>query len=352
MITLKINKVPTLFIKAFTADDVQVIVNFVRSAVNHYRGASGEILFIDTPITSATVSTVEKLKAEGYRVVFRDHHGIDGEPSNNRESQVVAGTAKLKQLLGADCTIEIRRLHPACSTLVTEGEFRHAAAIIADPDADGLTGAMKAAGISYPELDADAAKLDGEPQFQVTGSPISQLLAKGMAVLPSYDVERPREREEAQQRLFADWLKAVQGDAAAKARLEVGVLAYDEAVEVARKLAREATVVAPGVVLVDAAHKELFDPGTLNGLLEEHPEGRVLAVRKSLGPIAALHGIQYSLSVAKEYQKKISLFDLIPTDARCGPAEGIISNVSFLLHVSQDKWDDCVLPRLQKLQTK
>src|SRR5581483_10774817 len=108
--------------------------------------------------------------------------GIDGEPSNDREARVVAATGQLSQLLGADCVITVRRLHPACSTLVSVGEFADAIAIVADPDPDGLTAAMKAAGISYAELDDDAAKLDGEPQFQVTGSYLSQLLAKGMAV--------------------------------------------------------------------------------------------------------------------------------------------------------------------------
>ena len=121
------------------------------------------VLFIDTPITGATVEAVGRLKAEGFRVVFRDHHGIDGEPSNGRERKVVAAAAKLSQLLGTDCHIVVRALHPACSTLVTVGEFPDAVAIIADPDADGLTAAMKAAGVSYPGLDDDAVRLDGEP---------------------------------------------------------------------------------------------------------------------------------------------------------------------------------------------
>jgi hypothetical protein len=184
MITLKVNNVPALFIKAFTAADVHTIIEFVRDAAGFYSGTGNSVLFIDTPITSATVEAVEKLKFEGFRVIFRDHHGIDGEPGNDRERQVVAADAKLHQLLGEDCCITVRRLHPACSTLVTVGEFRDAVAIIADPDADGLTAAMKAAGISYDGLDEDAAKLDGEPQLQVTGTPISQLLAKGIAVIP------------------------------------------------------------------------------------------------------------------------------------------------------------------------
>jgi hypothetical protein len=347
MITLKINNVPTLFIKPFTASDVQTIVDFARSAASMHSGKSDQILFIDTPITVATVEAVEKLNSERFQVVFRDHHGIDGEPSNDREARVVAAAEKLKRLLGNHCHITVRRLHPACSTLVSVGEFADAVAIIADPDSDGLTAAMKAAGISYPELDDDAAKLDGEPQFQVTGSHISQWLAKGMAVLPSYDSSRPKEREESQQKLFADWLKAVGGDESAKDRLDKRVLIYDQAAETARELAQTAVNVAPGVVLVDTVNKPLFDPGTLSAILEDDPQCRITVLRKSHGPIAAVHGIQYSLSVTKRYQNAVNLFDLIPPDAKSDPEAGIISNVSFLLHTSEDIWNSQVLPALR-----
>lgn len=347
MIKLTINNVPVLFIKAFTSEDVETIIEFVRDSFKFHSSSTNSILFIDTPITNATVEAVERLNKERFDVVFRDHHGIDGEPTNDRELRVVKATHRLKQLLKDKCTITVRRLHPACSTLVEVGEFKNAIAIIADPDADGLTAAMKAAGVTYPGLDDDAAKLDGEPQYQVTGTPISQLLAKGIAVLPSYDVKKPKEREIATQRLFSDWLKAVTGNETAKARLEEQVAAYDQAVKVSQELAKTSQMVAPGVVLVDVSEKALFDPGTLNALLELDPTCQVTVVRKSLGPIAAVHGIQYSLAVAKAFQKQINLHELVPTDAKSSPEAGIISNVSFLLHTSEDVWHKEVLPRLK-----
>lgn len=347
MITLKLNGVPTLFIKAFNGDDVDTILEFVRDAGCFYAGSTNVVLFIDTPITGATVEAVGRLKSEGFRVVFRDHHGIDGEPTNDREEKVVAASAKLKQLLATDCRITVRRLHPACSTLVDVGEFTDAVAIIADPDADGLTAAMKAAGISYDKLDEDAAILDGEPQLQVTGSPVSQLLAKGIAVIPSYDASRPKEREVAHQKLFSDWVKVVQGDQAAERRLRDREADYDRAVEVAHKLASTAEMVVPGVVLVNAAEKELFDPGTLNALIERIEGCRISVVRKSLGPIAALHGIQYSMSVPRDQQGKVDLRKLVPLEAKSDPEGGVISNVSFLLHVSETIWTNEVLPRMR-----
>lgn len=347
MISLTIRDVPTIFIKAFTSEDVIAILEFVREAAGMYKGSSNSVLFIDTPITAAMVEAVERLCSENFRVIVRDHHGIDGEPTNDRERQVTAGTAKLRQLLGDDCNITVRRLHPACSTLVEAGEFGDAVAIVADPDADGLTAAMKAAGIFYDKMDEDAALLDGEPQMQVTGSPLSQLLAKGIAVIPSYDATKPKEREIAHQKLFSDWLRAVEGNTAARKRLEERQAEYDDAVRVAKDLAKNAVSVAPGVVLVDVVEKPLFDPGTLNAELESRADCRITVVRKSLGPIAAVHGIQYSLAVAKEFKGKVDLRRLVPADAKSDPEGGVISNVSFLLHVSEDVWQSEVLPKLR-----
>ncbi len=351
MISFKINKVPTLFIKAFTAADVRTIIDFVREAGDCATNTSNKVLFIDTPITAHTVEAVEKLKFEGYRVCYRDHHGIDGEPANDRDRQVAFAAKKLAQDLGSDCQITVRRLHPACSTLVEVGEFQDAVAIIADPDADGLTAALKAAGIFYPGLDEDAALLDGEPYLQVTGSPLSQLLAKGVATLPSFDPKDPLRREHAQQALFADWVKAVQKDKQAEIRLNAVVVAYDAAVNVSETLAAGATEVVPGVILADCTEKPVFDPGTLLYLLEQRPGCRVTVLKKGLGPIAAVHGTQYSLAVAKSFQKEINLQKILPTDTKSGPQFGVISNVSFLLHVSENVWADRVLCRLSELST-
>lgn len=349
MISLKIKGIPTLFIKAFTHEDIETILEFVRDAASYYDGDSNRVLFIDTPITAATVEAVERLKKERYRVIFRDHHGVDGAPRNDREQKVVSACERLQQVLGKDCTITIRRLFPACSKLVEVGEFSDVVAIIADPDADGLTAAMKAAGVSYPELDDDAALLDGEPQSQVTGSPISQLLAKGIATIPSYDSSRPKDREIAYQKLFRDWLSAVEGNASARSRLEQQVCVYDEAVAVAHSLAETATEVAHSVWMINVVDKPLYDPGTLLSDMEKIPECRIVVLRKSLGPIAALHGVQYSLSVVKSHQMQINLNDLLEPSTKSDPEAGVISNVTFLLHVSEPVWQVQVLPALKKM---
>lgn len=356
MITFKINRVPTLFIKGFTGQDGETIVDFVDRASARARSRSlnrsagqdraGVVLFIDTPVTAATVQAIRRLKESGLRVVFRDHHGLEAEPSSERERQVEMLGATLQKLLGEDCLITKRSLHPACSSLVAVGEFSDAVAVIADPDPDGLTAAMKSLGVHYEQLDEDASLLDGEPALQVTGSPLSALLAKGMATLPSYDPGRPGERERALELLFTRWVAAVQGDSKALAALEAGVESYDRAVSVARRLASTAAEVAPGVVLVNTVKNPLYDPGTLIALMEERPGCKVTVIRKDKGPIAAHHGVQYSLAVARAYQSELNLQNMVPPESSSDPRLGLISNVSFLLHVCETNWKEQVLPAL------
>jgi len=350
MISFNLNGVPTLFIKGFSSADSELMLNFVRSASarNARTGGPDTVLFIDTPITAPTVEAVHRLKHEGYRVVFRDHHGIDGKPVNDRDEEVANATQRLRKLLDEDCLITVRRLHPACSTLVSIGEFEHATAIIADPDPDGLTASMKAVGIYYPGLDEDAALLDGEPASQVTGTRLSSLLAKGVTILPSYDPKNPERREKALEDLFKKWVSAVQGDDKALRRLEEGEVAYDRAVKEAEGLANTAREVAPGVVLVDTIDAGLYDVGTLLSALEKLPGCRITVLRKGLGPIAAVHGVQYSMAVAKAAQEEINLQLLLPQDVKSDPKQGIISNVTFLLHVSENVWQDVILPRLKQ----
>jgi hypothetical protein len=349
LISLTLNNVPILFIKGYTTDDTQTIIDFVYRARQPKGDSTNLVLFIDTPATAPTVEAVKKLKAYGYKVVFRDHHGLDGEPTNDGEQKKKVAAAELHKHLGDDCTITTRALHPACSTLVTAGEFSEAVAIIADPDADGLTAAMKATGLVYPGLDDDAAKLDGEPALQLTGTDMSRLLAKGMASLPKTDPRKPESRDKAKQQLFSLWISAVQGNADAIENLHKSVEHYDGAVKYARELAQTSKEVAPGVVLVDVIDTIGFDEASLTVFLEMRRGCHISVVRKGNGPIAALHGVQYSLAVAKPYQNEINLQNFVPPGAETGPKAGRISNVSFLLHVSQEVWDQEILPALQLL---
>ncbi len=75
---------------------------------------------------------------------------------------------------------------------------------------------------------------------------------------------------------------------------------------------------------------------------------KVTAQRKSQGPIAAkCGGVQYSLAVTKASQAEVNLQELLPAGFASSPEAGIISNTTFLLHVSESVWNETVLPALQ-----
>jgi hypothetical protein len=81
--------------------------------------------------------------------------------------------------------------------------------------------------------------------------------------------------------------------------------------------------------------------------MESRPGTKVTVQKKAQGPIAGKHGgVQISLAVAKAHQAAVNLQELLPSGFTSSPEAGIISNTTFLLHVSQEVWDSTVLPAL------
>ena len=87
MIAFPINNVPTLFAQAFCREDVETIVEFVLDADSLSKTKKETVLFIDTPASPLMVEAILHLKTEGFRVVYRDHHGVSGEALNVRDQQ-------------------------------------------------------------------------------------------------------------------------------------------------------------------------------------------------------------------------------------------------------------------------
>lgn len=309
------------------------------------------VVFIDTPSTPHLVATIETLISRGVDVVVRDHHDVPS-PRNPREQEINAAANRVRELVGGNAIISNRQANPACSSLIEVGEFvGEGTAIVADPDPDGLTAAMKALGSVYDGLDADAATLDGARSEQTADrlTPVALLLVKGMATLPPFNAERPQIAEEAKGKLFAEFAAAATGDTAALDSLGRKVEAYETGVKVAEEIAAMATEPVTGVVMVDTAGKPRHDLSTLTQRLETRAGCKVTVVRKDNGPIAGKHGgVQVSLAVVKAHQADINLQELLPSGFTSSPESGIISNTSFLLHVSQGVWESQVLPALQQ----
>lgn len=313
------------------------------------------VVFIDTPAKVELVATIETLVSRGIEVVVRDHHD-EPSPKNSRGEEIRSSAQRVRDLVGANATISHRGAHPACSSLIQVGEFAEEGTILViDPDLDGLTAGMKAAGVYYPELDNDADVLDGGRAGQTAErlSPNAFLLVRAMASLPAFDAARPQASEDAKAKLFTDFVAVVQGDSDAKTRLERGVEVYEEGVRQAERLAETVTDLMPGVASVDLMTSPRFDLTTLAGKMESRPGVRVTVQKKPIGPIcnvekaAGRPAVQYSLAVAKAEQANVNLQELLPAGFISSPETGIISNTTFLLHVSEKVWNETVLPALR-----
>lgn len=342
MFSITIGNTPVNFTKFFGATDRDNVLAAIAESTKR-------VVFIDTPSTAHLVATIESLISRGIEVVVRDHHDVPS-PRNPREQEIHDAAARTRELVGSNAVISDRATHPACSTLIEVGEFNgEGTVIVADPDPDGLTAAMKALGIVYDGIDADAAVLDGARSEQTAErlTPIALLLVKGMATLPPFNAERPQVSEEAKGKLFAEFATAADGDAAALESLGCKVEAYETGVRVAEALAAKATQPVSGVVMVDAVGKPRHDLTTLTQRLEAIAGAKVTVVRKDNGPIAPKHGgVQISLAVIKAFQAEVNLQELLDPGFISSPESGIISNTTFLLHVSESVWNETILPAL------
>ena len=342
MFKVMIGAIPVLMAKFFSPSDRDAVLGALPQGARR-------VVFIDTPATEYLVATLEALVAQGVDVVVRDHHDAPAR-SNPREVAIADAAERVRELLGGNAVVSNRAAHPACSGLVAAGEFAgEGTVIVADPDPDGLLGAMKAAGVVYDGLDQDADVLDGGRAGQTAErlTPNALLLTRAMASLPPFDAARPQVSEEAKGKLFADFVAMVGGDPEARARLERGVEAYEAGVAEARRLAATVQEILPGVVIVDVTASPRFDLGTLAAAMEARPGVVVTVQKKSFGPIAANHGgVQFSLAVVKARQAEVNLQEMLPAGFTSSLEAGVISNTTFLLHVSQKVWVELILPAL------
>lgn len=336
MFTFEINTIPVVFSKFFAVSDRETVEAAIPAETRR-------VVFLDTGATPVLAETIAALCERGIEVVVRDHHRGEGRTPEAAE--------EIERLLGQRATIVSREQAPACAGLVALGEFAEVGtAIVADPDPDGLTSALKALGVTYPELDSDAAVLDGPRAGQTKErlSPLALLLVRGLAMLPAFNPKETAAAEEAKRKIFAEFVEAVDGDRKARKRLEKRAEVYTEARFKASCLyANTCRVLVPGVYQVDTVGREGFDLSSLVEFMELNLP-RITIVRKDSGPIAVVHGTQYSIAVGHEYSGRVNLQELLPKEFESSPQAGIISNTPFLLHVSEKVWRETVLPELRR----
>lgn len=346
MLNLTINNTPVIFTKPFKGLTPEELAALTQADPKR-------VVLIDIPPMPGLVQVIHQVReaCANTKVILRDHHDVDGNPTMPRDLEIRASADQVRGLLGESATISTRSQNPACSSLIKAGEFQGAGHfLIADNDLDGLTAAMKAAGVTYPGLDEDAAILDGPRVAQTREkglSALAELLVKGMATLPAYNPTNPAPSEKAKQDLWNSFISATQGDERSRSSLESKVAEYEATVAEAERLATTLQEIHPGVVFVDATQAAKYNLTILGQKMEAVPGCKVTVVKKDNGPIASVHGgIQYSLAVVKSAQAAVNLQTLIPEGHESSPKAGIISNTTFLLHCSEENWNKVVLPAL------
>jgi hypothetical protein len=343
MFVISIRLVYCLFSKFFAVSDTENVLAFIRGE------QARRVVFIDTPATPFLLATIRELWARGVEVFVRDHHDYP-DPKNQREEEIHASANKIRELLGERAVISDRATHPGCSMLITSSEFLSSDTIIvADNDLDGLLGCCKAVGLTWPEIDRDAAVLDGgrSEQSAENLSRMSHLLVRALATLPLYDQENPIISRDAKRELFLHFTEAMNGEEKSMDWLVNKVIGYEGMVKAAEELAKTAIEVVPGVWSVKNPESEKVDLGTLVRLMEARSDCKITVIFKCQGPIASMHGTQASIAVVKKFQQEINLQEFLPAGFTSSPQDGIISNTSFLLHVSTMKWFEVVLPQLK-----
>lgn len=329
-IILKLSNTTIFFAKAFNAGEGTALVAEIVSAVGDLAGR--RVVIIDHPPTAGLVPFIEALNAAGAEVHLRDHHA-----DADRDGSTVT---RCREILGDRAAVSTRAADPACASLVSIGEFC-GDIVVADADQDGVTAALKAIGIHYPELESDAAVLDG-PHTGKTKEALSSLgfsFVRAWGAIPAFGAPN---RDKVFADVVAAFAAAASGDASGSETLDRLAAEYEWKVGNAKALAAKAELIAPTVRFVDASGSLDFDPPTLASELDR---GVSVSARKvSTGPIAGKpggFGAQVSLARTKQGgQAGVDLAKLVPSDWARGPEHGVISNTPFLLHLSPARWEE------------
>lgn len=323
---------PAFFEKTFTAEQGIALSAEIAGCL-HLAGR--RVVIIDHAPTAGLLPLIVGLREAGAEVIVRDHHA-----DTDRDGVTIAA---VRELLGSSATVVTRAEAPACAQLVGLGEFV-GDVIVADPDQDGVTAALKAVGVSYPGMDEDAAVLDG-PHAGKTEAALTVLgfrLVRAWGAIPAFGTPN-------RDRVFIDvvtaFAEAAGGSEEAERKLDVLAEEYERKVAAAKAIAATAVFLAPGVRFVDVTNAGGFD---LTAFAAAMDLGALVTVtRKGDGPISRFHGGQISLCVTAAGKAKgisllavaVGVFGPRPENG-WKPEDGIIGNIPGLLHLSPGKWEE------------
>lgn len=245
-----------------------------------------------------------------------------------------------------DLVTNITREESSCLDLVKWGEFLgENIFIVSNACPVGLITAMKGCGVEYPKMDNDSIIFEGSPKFHTREclSEYGYLLMVGMHLL------RKEDSENDQKIFFEDFVSFIQGDELKKEILKETAIVFEKIVSDTICLASTAKQIVEGIWCLDVRGKK-YDQGTLERKIGNKHGYLFMITIKDFGPIAKIHGIQYSLTAALHLNGVIDLTKLLTIDEGERTAEnGIIFHNSLLLECNQQWLDEQVLPALKNL---
>ena len=342
-IKLKLNETEVVLTKTFNGIEPEIL-EFLKEK------NPKKIVFLDTPPMQGAITAIDQIREilPETEIEWIDHHDIEN-PSNPRDNEIAQTAESIREKIGNTAVIKTRKEYPAISLLLNEGEHNSSSTVvIADNDLDGFFGALKATGITFPEIDQDASTLDGPRSMQnsETLSEKSWLLVRAMSTIPTFNPKAPEISIEAKAKLFKSFAEMLQGNLESQKDLESKVSEYEKQVETAKELLKNIETIGPNTLLVDVTNAEDFNLA----VIAEHMEksAKIGIIKKSIGPIASNHGgVQYSIAVSKKDQEGFDIRQFLPEGFVSDIQTGIIANTPFMMHVSEDVWINYVLPQLK-----
>lgn len=290
--------------------------------------ARTRVAFIDLAWTREMRDLANGLIASGHEVViYMDHH----EPSVELSSMPP----------GVELRLKSRAEAPSCARLMETGEARERGVnlIVHHADLDGILGALKFAGYTYPGLEDDADILDSngdESKLTPAGALIRDAWRSARSVhdLPTY---RHGHAYGAITEIGRYVQSACSDVSAANLRALISASDIRQAqTEMALGLM---VMVTPEIALCDTVWTDDFnEKGLSRRMFDAAPGALFAAIRKSRGPLARDGMSQYSIARRNGCETDLREF----FTGASGPEHGQIFNVPFLVHVREDRWDGFV----------
>ncbi len=347
-LSLPLKNTVAIFSKPFKGLEAEIL-EFLKSK------NPKKIVFLDTPPMQGALTAIDQIREilPKVEIIWRDHHDIKS-PSNERDAEIANIAGQIREKIGESAVIETRKDYPAISLLLNEGQYNSEdTVIIADNDLDGFTGALKASGITYPELDKDAEILDGPRSMQNenTLSEKAWLLTRAMSTLPPFNPSAPHISISAKEALYKEFIEMIEGSEEAKGKLETKVKEYEKRVNVSQELLKKVETLCEKVLVLDTRGSDPYDLNTIAQQLEKNAIISILI--KSEGPIAKFHGgTQITATVSKKFQENFDIRKILPVGYVSSPETGIIANTPFMIHMSEKVWEEFSKEELKKISAE